>query len=128
MSVLEWSVLIIAITSVLSVLTFVIGVFFAIRAINRLSRQAGPAMDEARRTLENVNRIATNVGVRVEDISRTAEDVTRNVAHRVDTTTSLLQEAFSKPVIQVTSLAVGISKGLSVWSRRVRSKGGNGRG
>jgi uncharacterized protein YoxC len=128
MSTLEILVLIIAIAQALGVLGILAAAFYAIRVVSQISKRAQPTLDEARRTIANVNQVAANVGSRVEGIASTGDTMVRDVTRKVENTTTLLQETISKPLIEISSITAGISKGISVWSRLAKAKGGNGRG
>ena len=81
---------------------------------------------------QSAERITSGVTSRFDEVSRDltqkmerildlGEDLAERVVARVDTTTSVMEEAVARPLVTLASVRDGIQKGLDVW-REYRSR------
>jgi len=70
------------------------------------------------RRFDEVSRDLTQTMERILDLG---EDLAERVAARVDTTTSVVEEAVARPLVTLASVRDGIHKGLEMW-REYRSR------
>ncbi len=75
-----------------------------------------PVIAKATDTIETVQRVTTNVGEKADHILVKGEALTDNVTDRVEKTADVVQKSVIGPLINVSSLITGISKGFSVYS------------
>ena len=98
---------------------------FAIKKIEqqleKLTNMAEPVIAKATNTLDTVQRITVNVGEKADTILTRAETLTESTAEKVEHTTTVVQEAVTNPLINLSSLITGLGTGLSVWSRAATS-------
>ena len=94
---------------------------FAIKKIEqqleKLTNMAEPVIAKATTTLDTVQRITVNVGEKADSILTKGEAITDTVSEKVGQTTTVVQETVTTPLINLSSLITGVSKGLSVWGR-----------
>jgi len=83
------------------------------KSLARLTEVANPAIKRAEATLSKVEEIAGTVEETMEDVSR-----------KVKSTTSVIEDAVKPPLIGISSMLAGVSKGLQVWSETSK-RGGN---
>lgn len=132
------AVIVIALFDVASVLVLAIFARAAYKQIRRLNEKADGLLEQAEGVLAKVKETAVAVGDRAEqvssDVARKAERivglserVAERVAQRVDTTSALVQEAISTPMINLASVRAGIGKSLEVWHGLSKARGGNGK-
>jgi uncharacterized protein YneF (UPF0154 family) len=115
----------------LSIIAFVVGVLvamFKIRGmVDRTLKDAKPAMNQAAETMRTVSDVARTVQSRVDHIMHIAEETADNVSRKVKTTSSMITETIAPPLISVSSLVTGVSRGLEIWNT-MKKQGGNGHG
>lgn len=97
------------------------------KSINKLTSRAQPLISQATETVKTANSIANTVKARTEGIIGKAEDTVDDVSRRIKTTTNIIQESISPPMINIASLVTGVSRGLEVLGQS-RRRGGNGHG
>ena len=76
-----------------------------------------PVIAKATDTIETVQRVTTNVGEKADQILTKGEALTDNVTDRVERTADVVQKSVTGPLISISSLITGVSKGFSVYSR-----------
>jgi predicted PurR-regulated permease PerM len=99
--------------------------------VEKLTNMAEPVIAKATNTLDTVQRITVNVGEKADAILTKGEALTDTMSEKVEQTTTVVQDAVTTPLINLSSLITGVSTGLSVWSQAVthgtRSRGSGGR-
>lgn len=83
--------------------------------VTKLTNKLEPVIAKVSTTLDTVQRITTNVGEKANVILTRGETLTENLSHKVETTSDVVQETVTKPLINLSSLLAGISRGFSVW-------------
>ncbi len=85
--------------------------------LTKLTDKLEPVVVKASDTLDTVNRITVSVGEKADHILTRGEVMTENVSQNVEKTASAVQSAVTTPLINLSSLITGVSKGFSVWGR-----------
>lgn len=97
-----------------------VGVAFALnklqQQVGNLTAKAEPVIAKASATLDTVQRVTVSVGDKADTILTRGEALTENVSHKVETTATVVENAVTKPLINLSSLIAGVSKGVSVYS------------
>ena len=75
-----------------------------------------PVIAKATDAIETVQRVTTNVGEKADQILTKGEALTDNVTARVEKTADVVQKSVTGPLINLSSLITGVSKGFSVYS------------
>lgn len=94
-------------------------------SVSTLTIKAQPLISQATETVKTANGIAETVRLHTDHIMGKAENTVEEVTRRVRTTTSMVHESISPPMVTVASLLTGVSRGLEVWGQ-VHKRGGNG--
>lgn len=134
----ELALIIIAGFQVIGWVVLAIASFGIYKQLRGLSSKATTLMNQAEGVLGTVKETAVTVSERAEKVSgevagkaqhiaELSEQVAERVAQRVDTTSSIVQEAVSGPMINLASVRAGVGKGLEVWQELSKAKGGNGK-
>ena len=100
--------------------------------MDTVTAKLDPVIVKATDTIETVQRVTTNVGVKADQILTKGEALTDNVSGRVEKTADVVQNAVTGPLINLSSLISGVSKGFSVYTHAstegAKSATGNGIG
>lgn len=67
--------------------------------------------------IANVNDLVDKVEDRTERIMDISEDTVRKVSGTVLTTTDMVQDTITSPIISLSSLLAGVSKAMKTWRR-----------
>lgn len=139
----QWSLVIIALFNVLFVGVLAFAAFMLYKQFSKLRAQVQPIIDrvnpileEARPIVANVNPllnenvkpilgnvqevthkvsgIVTDLGTHVHEIAETGEQTVKDITHRVESTSHVVTDNVSKPVIGAASFIAGFSRALSV--------------
>lgn len=130
------SLIVIAAFAVLGLLILAVSAYLIYRQVRGLNEKARVLLSQAESALETVKETAVSIGERAEKVSGDvvtkaehiadlSERVAERVAQRVDTTSAIVQEAISRPVINLASVRTGVHKGLEVWQELSKARGGN---
>lgn len=84
--------------------------------VEKLTTKVEPIIVKASTTLDTVQRVTVSVGDKADTILTRGEALTENVSHKVETTATVVENAVTKPLINLSSLLAGVSKGVSVYS------------
>ena len=95
--------------------------------MNQAEDLFGTVRETATVVSERAERISGEVAEKAQHIADLSEQVAERVLQRVDTSSSIVQEAISGPMINLASVRAGVGKGLEVWQALARAKGGNGK-
>ena len=87
----------------------------------------GTLQETAVSVSERAEKVSSEVAGKAGHIAELSEQVAERVAQRVDTTSSIEQEAISGPMINLASIRAGVGKGIEVWQELQKAKGGNGK-
>lgn len=85
--------------------------------LTKLTDKLEPVVIKASDTLDTVHRVTVTVGEKADHILTRGEVMTENVSHNVEKTAVAVQSAVTTPLINLSSLITGVSKGFSVWGR-----------
>ncbi|NLC56747.1 MAG: apolipoprotein A1/A4/E family protein [Armatimonadetes bacterium] len=75
---------------------------------------------------ERFDRIADDLSRTVQHMLDLGDHLVERVAARVDTTTAVVEEAVTKPLVSLAGVRAGVSKGLEIWrdlSKRAQGDG-----
>ncbi len=101
-----------------------------VKLLDTLADKLDPVVAKATDTIETVQRITANVGEKADTILSKGETLTDKVTVKVEETSEIVQKAVTGPLITVSSVIAGISKGFSVYTRpsdgRAKVYRGNG--
>ncbi len=98
--------------------------------VTKLTDKLEPVIGKVSTTLDTVQRITTNVGEKADVILTRGESLTENLSHKVENTADVVQETVTKPLINLSSLLAGVSRGFSVWGAMQgigKKSGGSGK-
>jgi predicted PurR-regulated permease PerM len=110
------------------------GLVFALKKmeqqVDKLTQKIDPVILKASHTLDSVQRVTVTVGEKADQILTRGEALTETVSQNVEKTASVVQTTVTTPLINLSSLITGVSKGFSVWSHAAAhpsATNGNGR-
>lgn len=86
-------------------------------ALTALTAKVEPIVAKASDTLDTVNRVTVNVGEKADHILARGEVLTGNVSQNIEKAANVVQTTVTTPLINLSSLISGVSKGFSVWSK-----------
>jgi len=84
--------------------------------LNTATEKLDPVIVKATGVIETVQRVTTNVGEKADQILTKGETLTDDVSERVEKTAGVVQSAVTGPLINLSSLIAGVTKGFSVYS------------
>jgi len=87
-----------------------------VNALDKLVDKVDPVISKATDVIETVQRVATNVGEKADHILTKGEALTDDVTNRVERTAGTVQKSVTEPLIKISSLITGVSKGISVYT------------
>ncbi len=85
--------------------------------LDTITNKMDPVIVKATDTIETVQRVTANVGEKADQILTRGEVLTDTVSSRVETTAGVVQKAVTGPLINLSSLIMGVSKGVEVYTR-----------
>ncbi|MGI4787263.1 MAG: hypothetical protein ACRYFS_00285 [Janthinobacterium lividum] len=94
---------------------------FALRKMVTLldtaTNKLDPMIVKATDAIETVQRVTNNVGAKADQLLVKGEALTDDVSDRVEKTAGVVQSAVIGPLINLSSIINGVSKGFAVYSR-----------
>lgn len=93
------------------------------KSLATITNKTQPLISQVEETVKTANGIAHTVKVRAEGIMDKAETTVDSVSKKVRTTSNIVQQTISPPIISVASLITGISKGLEFFREYQSRKG-----
>lgn len=95
-----------------------------VKLLDTLADKLDPVIGKATDTIETVQRVTTNVGEKADQILTKGETLTDSLSIKTERTADVVQKSVTGPLIGLSSLVTGISKGFSVYSHssKARSK------
>jgi hypothetical protein len=107
----------------------IFGLVFALKKLNELIetglQKVSPVIDKTSAVLDTVNDVTTNVGAHADTILTHGEQISATLAKQVDATASVVSKTVTSPLVNMSSVLAGISKGLGVFGKKSQS-GKNG--
>ncbi len=94
--------------------------------VTKLTDKLEPVIVKASATLDTVQRVTANVGEKADTILTRGEALTESLSVKVENTADVVQETVTTPLINLSSLLAGLSKGFSVWGA-MQGVGSNGK-
>ncbi len=88
-----------------------------VKLLDTVVNKIDPVVNKATDVIETVQRVTTNVGEKADQILTKGEALTDNVSDRVEKTAGVVQKSVTGPLINLSSLITGVSKGFSVYTR-----------
>ena len=102
------------------------GIAFALTKLNKLAEKGidklEPVVVKASGTLDSVQRVAVSVGEKADHILSKGEELTDSVTVQVEKTATVVEKAVTTPLINLSSLISGVSRGVSAWSHAARGE------
>lgn len=93
-----------------------------VKTLDVVVAKIDPVLNKATDTIETVQRVTTNVGEKADQILTKGEALTDNVSGRVEKTADVVQKSVTGPLINLSSLITGVSKGFSVYASSSKSR------
>lgn len=87
-----------------------------VKLLDTITNKMDPAIVKATDVIETVQRVTTNVGEKADQILARGETMTDSVSDRVEKTAEVVQQAVTGPLINLSSLITGVSKGFEVYT------------
>ena len=97
-----------------------------VKLLETVVNKLDPIVAKATDTIETVQRVTTNVGEKADQILTKGEALTDDVSGRVEKTAGVVQHAVTEPLINLSSLITGISKGFAVYTHSSGKNGARG--
>ncbi len=87
-----------------------------VKLLDTITAKLDPVIVKATNTIDTVQRVTANVGEKADQILARGETMTDSVSGRVEKTAEVVQQAVTGPLINLSSLITGVSKGFSVYT------------
>lgn len=87
-----------------------------VKTLDTLVEKIEPVIGKATDTIETVQRVTTNVGEKADVILTKGEALTDSLSVKTERTADVVQKSVTGPLISLSSLITGISKGFSVYT------------
>lgn len=87
-----------------------------VKLLDTVVGKIDPVIAKATDTIETVQRVTANIGEKADHILTKGEALTDDVTGRVERTAGTVQKSVTEPLIKISSLITGISKGISVYA------------
>ncbi len=84
--------------------------------LDKVTNKMDPVIVKATDAIETVQRVTTSVGAKADQVLIKGEALTDDVSGRVEKTAGVVQSAVIGPLINISSLVNGISKGFQVYT------------
>lgn len=88
-----------------------------VKLLDTITNKLDPLIVKATDTIETVQRVTANVGEKADQILTRGESLTDTVSSRVEQTADVVQKAVTGPLINLSSLIMGVSKGVEVYTK-----------
>jgi uncharacterized protein YoxC len=88
-----------------------------VKLLDTITSKLEPVIVKATDTIETVQRVTANVGEKADHILTRGELLTDSVSGRVEQTADVVQKAVTGPLINLSSLIMGVSKGVEVYTK-----------
>ena len=84
--------------------------------LNTVTEKLDPLIVKASDTIDTVNRVTVTVGEKADHILTRGETLTDSVSDKVEKTAGIVQTAVTTPLINLSSLITGLSRGFAAYS------------
>jgi len=89
--------------------------------IDEFTNKAEPAIAKATDTLDQVQRVTSSVGEKADRILSRGEQLTDRVSTNVEKTATVVQQAITTPLINVSSWIAGVTRGVSAFGGAIKN-------
>jgi|GEM_PF-1255123 len=96
--------------------------------LGTMTDKLDPLIGKATDAVETVQRVTTNVGAKADAVLIKGEALTDDVSGRVEQTAGVVKSAVIGPLISISSLITGVSKGFAVYAKPISGNGTDARG
>jgi len=86
--------------------------------LEKLTNMAEPVASKASDTLDNIQRVTMSVGEKADQILTRGVEMTDNVSGNVEKTATVVHQTVTTPLIKLSSVIAGMSRGFSVYTGR----------
>jgi uncharacterized protein YoxC len=101
---------------------------FALRMLNiqidRAFDKADPIILKINDFLITLQRVTSNVGEKADEVLVKGEAIVEDIADKVEDTATVVQKTVTKPLINLSSIIAGITKGFATFSGSKNSNNG----
>lgn len=87
-----------------------------VKLLDTITNKLDPVIVKATDTIETVQRVTASVGEKADHILSRGETMTDSVSDRVEKTAGVVQQAVTGPLINLSSLISGVTKGVEVYT------------
>lgn len=87
-----------------------------VKLLDTITNKLDPVIVKATDTIETVQRVTASVGEKADHILSRGEMMTDSVSDRVEKTAGVVQQAVTGPLINLSSLISGVTKGVEVYT------------
>jgi len=91
--------------------------------LETITNMAEPVAVKASNTLDSVQRVTMSVGEKADQILSRGVELTDSVSGNVEKTASVVHQTVTTPLIKLSSVIAGVSRGISVYTGQNRSNG-----
>ena len=88
-----------------------------VKMLDSVTNKLDPVIVKATDAIETVQRVTANIGEKSDQILTRGEAMTENVSGRVERTADVVQQAVTGPLINLSSLITGLSKGVASYKQ-----------
>lgn len=119
-----WALAVIVLINTLFIVGIAVALFILNQKLTQLTDMAHPLVEKANEALQKVDTLTAQVGERVNVILDQTGHVVETVTEKVETTTSIAEEAIAQPLIGAASVMAGVSRGWETFrAETAREKG-----
>ena len=93
-----------------------------VKLLDTLADKLDPVIGKATDTIETVQRVTTNVGEKADQILTKGETLTDSLSVKTERTAVVVQKSVTGPLISLSSLITGISKGFAVYTHSSKTR------
>ncbi len=93
-----------------------------VKLVDTLVEKIEPVIGKATDTIETVQRVTTNVGEKADVILTKGEALTDSLSVKTERTADVVQKSVTGPLISLSSLITGVSKGFSVYTQSSKAR------
>jgi len=104
----------------------VFGLVFGLKKLNELIEtgllKVTPVIDKTSAVLDTVHEVTSNVGSHADTILSHGERISENLAKQVDATASVVSKTVTSPLVNMSSILSGVTKGFGAFKSPKASK------
>lgn len=93
-----------------------------VKTLDTVVSKIDPVLSKATDTIETVQRVTANVGEKADQVLTKGEALTDNISEKVERTADVVQKSVTGPLINVSSMITGISKGFAVYTHSEKER------